>query len=68
MGKWLVYQCWIAPGCKTLSEAINNPRLIRLVEFQEEGEAERYLQQCKAKSEKDFVYWKESSPLHGGEE
>lgn len=65
MNKWLVYQCWIAPSCKTLSEAINNPRLIRTTEFQNEVDAERYLQQCEDKKEKDFLYWKElvSAPL-----
>lgn len=59
MNKWNIVQCWVAPGCKSLSEAMNNPRLLRYTGFEDEDKADRYLERCKDKKEVDFHYWKE---------
>lgn len=56
-----VYQCWVHPDCKSLGEAMNNPRLVRMIGgYSNKADAERYLQQCKNRKKANFVYWMEA--------
>ena len=53
--KFVLFQCWIHPDCKTVGEAINNPRLTReIARFDTKDEAERYK---KTLPTNHFVYW-----------
>jgi len=55
MKKYALFQCWVHPSCRTLGEAINDPRLIEEVEkFDTRKEAEKH----KNSMPKDhFIYW-----------
>lgn len=58
-----VKRCWIAPGCHTVGEAINNPRLIEVSgRFDTRQEAERWKASREALNQPNFVFWIDEEP------
>ena len=59
---WNIMVCWAHPACKTLGEAINNPRLVRIQRFcKTKKEADQKLKYYEGLNEKNFVYWIEQA-------